>query len=109
MRNEPLRGLTTVWSPDSEATVLEGQAEQTRRLSQLEKSTRSLFPNREDPIDVLGLSEPVVGTLRSSNIYTVGQLTGRTQDELLQLDNFGKRQLKEVKNLLAEHYLTLRE
>jgi len=106
--HESLRGVTTDWSPDKVADVLKEQAAQTRRLVQLEKSTRSLFLSPEDPIEVLDLSKPVTRSLEKSQIYTVGQLTSMTRGELFQLDNFGEKRVAEVEGKLAERYLTLK-
>lgn len=104
---ESLRGVTTDWSPDKVPDVLKEQAAQTRQLIQLEQETRSLFLSPEDPIEVLGLSKSVTRRLKRSRIYTVGQLTEITEDELGQLD-FGAEGLEEVEEKLAERYLTLR-
>ena len=106
--HEQLSGGLISWSPDKEEDVLRKQAKHTDDLIRLEEETRSFFLTSGDSIDMLDLSESVLSALRRSEIYTVGQLTGKTRDELLEPDDFGEQELKEVVKRLAERYLTLK-
>jgi len=55
----------------------------------------------------LELSVRATNCLESENISTVRDLVSRTEDELLEVRNFGETTLKEVKQKLQEHGLQL--
>jgi DNA-directed RNA polymerase subunit alpha len=55
----------------------------------------------------LELSVRATNCLESENISTVRDLVSRSEDELLEVRNFGETTLKEVRAKLAEHGLTL--
>jgi DNA-directed RNA polymerase subunit alpha len=55
----------------------------------------------------LELSVRATNCLESENISTVRDLVARTEDELLEVRNFGETTLKEVKQKLGEHGLVL--
>ena len=55
----------------------------------------------------LELSVRATNCLESENISTVRDLVARSEDELLEVRNFGETTLKEVRSKLAEHGLTL--
>jgi len=55
----------------------------------------------------LELSVRATNCLESENISTVRDLVSRSEDELLEVRNFGETTLKEVRSKLAEHGLTL--
>src|SRR5262249_34613750 len=55
----------------------------------------------------LELSVRATNCLESENISTVRDLVARSEDELLEVRNFGETTLKEVKQKLAEHGLSL--
>jgi DNA-directed RNA polymerase subunit alpha len=55
----------------------------------------------------LELSVRATNCLESENISTVRDLVARSEDELLEVRNFGETTLKEVKQKLGEHGLTL--
>jgi DNA-directed RNA polymerase subunit alpha len=59
------------------------------------------------PISSLDLSVRAANVMREEGISTVGELARRSQDELLQLKNFGKTTLNEVKKKLTELGLDL--
>jgi len=59
------------------------------------------------PISELELGVRASHCLESENIRTVGDLVGYTEDQLLQVRNFGRTSLEEVKRKLAELGLTL--
>lgn len=60
------------------------------------------------PVSDLQLSVRARKALQLLNIETIGDLTGRTEAELMGVKNFGATSLVEVKNRLAEHGLALR-
>ena len=44
-------------------------------------------------------------TLEKGNIRTLGDIARRTEDEILQIENFGRKSLEEVEDLLKTHGL----
>jgi DNA-directed RNA polymerase subunit alpha len=61
----------------------------------------------DQPIGVLNLSMRARNCLDAENIRTVRQLMKMTEQELLELRNFGQTSLREVKKRLGEHGLAL--
>jgi len=59
------------------------------------------------PIDDLELSVRSLRSLKSENIYCIGDLIQRTEVELLSTPKLGHRALNEIKDVLASHRLTL--
>jgi DNA-directed RNA polymerase alpha subunit len=62
----------------------------------------------EIPITTLELSTRVRNVLNNCNIATIGDLSKRTQGELLREPNFGKVSLSEVNSALASYGIHLR-
>ena len=60
-------------------------------------------------IDEFNLSERVINALHSQEIYTVGELINKTDKELIEQKNFGKKSLEEIKNLLKSLNLSLKK
>ncbi|MBI1849717.1 MAG: DNA-directed RNA polymerase subunit alpha [Planctomycetes bacterium] len=61
------------------------------------------------PISDLDLSVRASNCLSAANIRTIGELVQRTEEEMLEIRNFGRTSLKEVKKKLVELGLSLRE
>jgi len=60
----------------------------------------------ERPIeDLAELSVRSRNSLQKENIRTLGDLVQRTEEEMLQIENFGKKSLKEISDFLEEHGL----
>ncbi len=59
------------------------------------------------PVDQLNLSVRTMNCLRRGGIVTVGELTNKTERDLLTLRNFGQKSLNEIKDKLAEMGLSL--
>jgi len=60
----------------------------------------------ERPIeDLAELSVRSRNSLQKENIRTLGDLVQRSEDEMLQIENFGKKSLKEISDFLDEHSL----
>lgn len=55
--------------------------------------------------DLAELSVRSRNSLQKENISTVGELIQRTTDQMLEIENFGKKSLKEIQDFLAEHNL----
>ncbi|MFV0309530.1 MAG: DNA-directed RNA polymerase subunit alpha [Desertimonas sp.] len=65
-------------------------------------------PDLDLPIEDLDLSERPSNCLKRAQINTVGELLTKTEDDLLNITNFGQKSLDEVKQKLDERGLTLR-
>jgi DNA-directed RNA polymerase subunit alpha len=67
------------------------------------KTLRDLL---ERPIeDLAELSVRSVNSLKKENIISLEDLVRRTEDEMLDIDNFGVKSLEEIRQFLAEHDL----
>jgi len=64
-------------------------------------------PDLDLPIEALDLSERPRNCLRRAQVKTVGELVGRTSDDLLNITNFGQKSLDEVIGKLDELGLSL--
>jgi len=64
-------------------------------------------PDLDLPIEALDLSERPRNCLRRAQIETVGELVIKTEDELLNITNFGQKSLEEVAAKLDELGLSL--
>ncbi len=61
----------------------------------------------ERPIDDLAeLSVRSVNSLKKENIITLSDLVRRTEDQMLDIDNFGVKSLEEIRQFLQEHDLS---
>jgi DNA-directed RNA polymerase subunit alpha len=70
--------------------------------------TASSSPDLDLPIEDLDLSERPRNCLKRAQVNTVGELLTKTEDDLLNITNFGQKSLDEVKEKLDERGLTLR-
>lgn len=59
------------------------------------------------PIDELELTVRSANCLKAENIYYVGDLIQKTEQELLKTPNLGRKSLNEIKSVLAAHGLSL--
>ena len=67
------------------------------------RSLRELF---ERPIeDLAELSVRSVNSLKKENIITLGDLVRRSEDQMLDIENFGVKSLEEIRQFLSEHNL----
>lgn len=70
-------------------------------------ATESASPDLDLPIEALDLSERPRNCLRRAQIKTVGELVLKTEDDLLNITNFGQKSLEEVIAKLDELGLSL--
>ena len=68
-----------------------------------EKLNENLFRS----VDELELSVRSANCLQNANIKTIGELVQKTEAEMLKTKNFGRKSLKEIKEILAEMGLSL--
>jgi len=59
------------------------------------------------PVDDLELTVRSANCLKAENIYYIGDLIQRTENELLKTPNLGRKSLNEIKEVLAARGLTL--
>lgn len=77
-------------------------------LRQVKEVSQELgIPHLSKPVEELELSVRAANCLSNANIKTVGDLVQRTETELLRSKNFGRKSLKEIKEVLAEMSLCL--
>ncbi len=79
--------------PSHDAHVSEEQAKLNENLLQ--------------SVDELELSVRSANCLQNANIRYIGELVQRTESEMLKTKNFGRKSLKEIKEILAEMGLSL--
>jgi DNA-directed RNA polymerase subunit alpha len=65
-------------------------------------------PDLDLPIEDLDLSERPRNCLKRAQVNTIGELLGKTYDDLLAITNFGQKSLDEVIEKLDERGLSLR-
>ncbi|NKB47081.1 MAG: DNA-directed RNA polymerase subunit alpha [Legionellales bacterium] len=80
------------------------------------KSEQSAAQKREEPavnpvllrpVDDLELTVRSANCLKAENIYFIGDLVQRTENDLLKTPNLGKKSLNEIKEVLASRSLSL--
>lgn len=71
------------------------------------RSSASFDPILLRPVDELELTVRSANCLKAENIYYIGDLIQRTENELLKTPNLGRKSLNEIKEVLASRGLTL--
>jgi len=80
----------------------EEPAEEVKPVEE-QKLNENLFRS----VDELELSVRSANCLQNANIKTIGDLVQKTEAEMLKTKNFGRKSLKEIKEILAEMGLSL--
>jgi DNA-directed RNA polymerase subunit alpha len=80
----------------------EEPAEEAKPVEE-QKLNENLFRS----VDELELSVRSANCLQNANIKTIGDLVQKTEAEMLKTKNFGRKSLKEIKEILAEMGLSL--
>lgn len=70
-------------------------------------SAQTFDPILLRPVDELELTVRSANCLKAENIYYIGDLIQRTENELLKTPNLGRKSLNEIKEVLASRGLTL--
>ncbi|MCA3222221.1 MAG: DNA-directed RNA polymerase subunit alpha [Burkholderiales bacterium] len=83
--------------------ALEGTAEP----SAAQRVSPTVDPILLRPVDDLELTVRSANCLKAENIYYIGDLIQRTENELLKTPNLGRKSLNEIKEVLAARGLTL--
>ncbi len=72
-----------------------------------EKKQPDMDPLLLRPVDDLELTVRSANCLKAENIFYIGDLIQRSEFELLRTPNLGKKSLTEIKDVLAQHGLSL--
>lgn len=81
-------------------------------LDEIDSSSKEIKENynkKDIEISDLELTYMVQSCLRNAHIKTVQQLVNLSEKDLLKIRNFGKKRIREIKDRLKEHGLSLRE
>lgn len=76
-------------------------------LPAVEPQAEKFNENLLKSVDELELSVRSMNCLQNANIKLIGDLVQKTESEMLKTKNFGRKSLKEIKDVLAEMGLTL--
>lgn len=76
-------------------------------VSPSSRSSSQFDPVLLRPVDELELTVRSANCLKAENIYYIGDLIQRTENELLKTPNLGRKSLNEIKEVLASRGLTL--
>jgi DNA-directed RNA polymerase subunit alpha len=72
-----------------------------------DRSEEPINPNLYRPVEELELSVRSANCLKNANIRFIGELVQRTEQEMLKTKNFGRKSLKEIKEVLGQMGLSL--
>ncbi|RKZ54620.1 MAG: DNA-directed RNA polymerase subunit alpha [Candidatus Parabeggiatoa sp. nov. 3] len=81
---------------------LEGNVE-----TEIRTETNEIDPILLRPVDELELTVRSANCLKAENIFFIGDLIQKTENELLKTPNLGKKSLTEIKDILASRGLSL--
>lgn len=76
-------------------------------VPQQREETQSINPLLTRPVDDLELTVRAANCLKAENIYYIGDLVQRSENDLLKTPNLGKKSLSEIKAVLASKSLSL--
>ena len=79
----------------------------SRSTTTVAEEQAKLNENLFRSVDELELSVRSANCLQNANIQLIGELVQRTEAEMLKTKNFGRKSLKEIKEILAEMGLSL--
>jgi DNA-directed RNA polymerase subunit alpha len=72
-----------------------------------DEDMRAFNENLNRPVEELELSVRSANCLQNANIKLIGQLVQKTEGEMLKTKNFGRKSLKEIKEILSTMGLSL--
>ncbi len=92
------------------ATILQDQLDLFVNFTQEEKAPTTAPTSEWDiPVESLNLSVRSFNCLKRAGISKVSELLDMTEDEIIKMRNFGKKSLDEIKAVLEERGLSLRQ
>ena len=94
------------------ATILHDQVSVFVDLKAIEEKEQKIEeaeidPNLLRPVDDLELTVRSANCLKAENVYYIGDLIQRSENELLKTPNLGKKSLTEIKDILGTYGLSL--
>ncbi len=87
---------------DSEATATGDVAEERQEIERESADASAMSEKLNQPVSVLEPSVRAANCLAAEGIKTIRDLTTRQEQDMLQVRNFGKTSLKEIKQKLSE-------
>ena len=88
-------------------TIFINFEEEDESLVREEEEEEPLNENLFRSVEELELSVRSANCLQNANIHIIGELVQRTEAEMLKTKNFGRKSLKEIKEILADMGLSL--
>jgi len=79
----------------------------TSLMAEAPRGNQNYDPILLRPVDELELTVRSANCLKAEDIYYIGDLIQRTENELLKTPNLGRKSLNEIKEVLASRGLTL--
>ncbi len=83
------------------------EEEEESMVPESEETEQEVNDNLFRPVDELELSVRSANCLQNAGIKIIGELVQRTEAEMLKTKNFGRKSLKEIRDILAEMDLQL--
>lgn len=94
---------------DNDSVMEMEQIEESKNTIQEEKNDGEFTDILKTRIDTLGLSPRILTALQNANIRTVGGIARKKKDDLLDIDGIGEKGINEIKNVLSNFGITLKE
>jgi DNA-directed RNA polymerase subunit alpha len=88
-------------------TIFINFEEEAEASSTIKEEDEPLNDNLFRSVEELELSVRSANCLQNANIHLIGELVQRTESEMLKTKNFGRKSLKEIKEILADMGLSL--
>jgi DNA-directed RNA polymerase subunit alpha len=88
-------------------TIFINFEEEPEATSTAKEEDEPLNENLFRSVEELELSVRSANCLQNANIHLIGELVQRTESEMLKTKNFGRKSLKEIKEILADMGLSL--
>ena len=88
-------------------TIFINFEEEPEATTSVKEEDEPLNENLFRSVEELELSVRSANCLQNANIHLIGELVQRTESEMLKTKNFGRKSLKEIKEILAEMGLSL--
>jgi DNA-directed RNA polymerase subunit alpha len=88
-------------------TIFINFEEEPETASATKEEDEPLNENLFRSVEELELSVRSANCLQNANIHLIGELVQRTESEMLKTKNFGRKSLKEIKEILADMGLSL--
>ncbi len=92
------------------ASIMQGELDLFVSFTNRSEPLPETPPNEWDiPVETLNLSVRSFNCLKRAGISKVSELLDLTEDEIMKMRNFGKKSLDEIKQVLSERGLSLRQ